>query len=111
MANYRDNVTLNLTTILLIGIGCIGVPVWWDLIKKYKKTKSLSIRKAWARFELHTKLVLSVTVVLIVVGAVLIFALEYNNLTTMGDMTILNKMLASLFQSVTTRTAGCYQIP
>lgn len=111
LANYRDNVIVNITTILLIVIGGIGFPVWWDLIKTYKKTKSLSIRKAWARFELHTKLVLSVTVVLIVVGAVLIFALEYNNPTTMGDMTILKKMQASLFQSVTTRTAGFYTIP
>ena len=56
-------------------------------------------------------MVLSVTLFLIVFGAVLVFIFEYNNPATMGDMSVGNKIQASLFQSVTTRTAGFCTVP
>ena len=54
---------------------------------------------------------LVVTLLLIAGGALLIFILEYNNDNTMGGLGILQKIQASFFQSVTTRTAGFFTIP
>ena len=51
------------------------------------------------------------TGLLILCGAVGFFLLEFNNPETMGDMNLLEKMTASLFQSVTTRTAGFATVP
>lgn len=113
LAMYRENPLVNFTTMGLIVIGGIGFPVWWDLlhviklaIKKEIKTKNL-LRK----LELHSKLALSVTALLIFGGAFLIFILEYNNEATFAGLSIGDKIMASLFQSVTTRTAGFYTTP
>ena len=46
------------------------------------------------------------TVFLIVTGAAFVFLLEYNNPNTLGNLSFLEKVQASIFQSVTTRTAG-----
>ena len=51
------------------------------------------------------------TAMLLVVGTVGIFLMEYRNPQTMGDMGFGEKLLASAFQSVTTRTAGFFTIP
>lgn len=111
LSMYRDNVIVNMTTMLLIIIGGIGFYVWWDIIKVAGKKRNNRKIKVWRSFELHTKLVLSVTLLLIVGGAILIFLLEYSNKSTMGELNIFQKLQASLFQSVTTRTAGFYTIP
>lgn len=109
---YRDNVLVNFTTVMLIIVGGIGFPVWWDIIKAYKnRKKNKTIVKVWRGFELHTKLVLSVTAVLLLGGALIVFLLEYNNSDTIGGLSLFNKIQASFFQSVTTRTAGFYTIP
>ena len=108
---YRDNPIVNITTMLLIIIGGIGFYVWWDIIKVAEKKKKNKKIRMWNSFELHTKLVLVVTLLLIAGGALLIFILEYNNDNTMGGLGILQKIQASFFQSVTTRTAGFFTIP
>ena len=51
------------------------------------------------------------TVILIIVGTVLVFALEHNNPDTIGKMTLGKKLIASAFHSVSTRTAGFATIP
>lgn len=51
---------------------------------------------------------LSVTCFLVFLGALLFFILEYNN--TMQDLSLWNKLISSLFQSVSTRTAGFYTL-
>lgn len=113
MEPYIFNPLINITTMLLIIIGGIGFPVWWDLCKLAKAFiyEKLSMKVIWRKMELHTKLVLTVTLILIVSGAVLIFAMEYDNPLTIGDMSFGNKAMASTFQSVTTRTAGFQTIP
>jgi trk system potassium uptake protein TrkH len=58
------------------------------------------------RLSLHTKVVLATSAILVVAGAALIFLLEYNNPKTLQPLTPMGKVLASLFQSVTPRTAG-----
>jgi trk system potassium uptake protein TrkH len=60
---------------------------------------------------LHSKIVITVTAGLILVGAILIFIFEYNNPLTIGEMSLFDKIQVSLFQSVTTRTAGFASIP
>lgn len=94
---FADDVTVNVTIMLLIIIGGLGFFVWNDLvIHKFR----------WKRLAVHTKLVAVITTILIFGGAAAILALEWNNPATMGNMTPGEKILAALFQSVTTRTAG-----
>lgn len=93
---YASDVLVNFVIMILIILGGIGFVVWADVVQNYK-TK---------RFTLHTKIVLIMTTVLLVVGFISFFALEYDNPATMKDMNIGEKAMSSLFQSVTTRTAG-----
>ncbi|BBF44325.1 potassium uptake protein, integral membrane component, KtrB [Lachnospiraceae bacterium KM106-2] len=110
---YQTNILINVTTMLLIIIGGIGYPVWWDILRisKERIKRKMTLRQMWRRLELHTKLVLTVTLVLIITGAVAILALEYNNPATIGNLNPGQKVMASTFQSVTTRTAGFLTIP
>ena len=105
---YVGNPVINFTTMALIILGGLGFPVWWtilDMIRDKKRQK-----KPWRvvihHMPVHAKVVLSTTVGLIAFGAVLVFVLEYNNPDTMGSLPLGQKIMASLFQSVTTRTAG-----
>ncbi|MBO4281411.1 MAG: potassium transporter TrkH, partial [Lachnospiraceae bacterium] len=59
----------------------------------------------------HSKLVLVMTTVLLLAGTVGILAAEYTNPATLGDMSLPKKILNSLFQSVTFRTAGFASVP
>ncbi|MEG0332136.1 MAG: potassium transporter TrkG, partial [Clostridium sp.] len=61
-------------------------------------------------YSLHTKVVVITTLLLIVVGAVLFFILEHNNPKTMGDLSVRDQVVASIFASVTPRTAGANTI-
>ena len=60
---------------------------------------------------MHSKIAITATLILIFMGAAFIFAFEYNNPQTMKDYTLLQKIEVSLFQSVTTRTAGFATVP
>ena len=96
LIGFKNNVIVNITIMSLIIIGGIGFVVVDELVLyKRKLIKKLSI---------HVKLVLLITFVLIFFGALLFFAIEYNN--TLANEGIFSKILVSLFQSVTTRTAG-----
>ena len=86
LAVYRDNVIVNSVTVSLIILGGIGFPVWWDFLAIRKKNRKLTPKSIWNRFELHTKLVLFVTLILLLLGTVLIFAIEYNNPNTIGKL-------------------------
>lgn len=101
---------INLVTMTLIVVGGIGFFVWWDLIDVTKKWRKNGPRKWFQKLNLHSKIVLTVTAVLIFGGAAVIFVLEYTNPATLGNLTFLEKVQAALFQSVTTRTAGFYTI-
>lgn len=105
---YQTDVLINLTTILLIVTGGIGFIVWWDFAKVYKMVRyeGLSIKKVWERLALHTKLAVTVTAIMIFGGTILTMIFEYSNPATIGNLSFGNKVLVSLFQSVTLRTAG-----
>lgn len=102
LCNYVHNPTVNITTMLLIIAGGIGFIVWFDMERAIQNKR----KKKSGFLSLHTKITLSVTAFLIAVGAILIFIFEYNNPLTMKDYSLGEKIMASLFQSVTTRTAG-----
>ena len=113
LASYRGSILVNFTTMALIIVGGIGFPVWTDIVRtiKEKLKDGFSISKAWRKLQIHTKLVLAITIILILGGMFLITALEWNNPNTLGPLPWWEKLLAGLFQSVTTRTAGFYTIP
>ena len=107
---YVFNPIINITTCLLIFLSGIGYIVWWDVLKVLKHFK----QQGWKCFRyltLHSKIALSATGILIFTGAFLIFIFEYHNPLTMADYSLVHKLQASLFQSVTTRTAGFATIP
>lgn len=110
LCQYRSNVLINAVTSSLIIIGGIGYIVWWDLIAVFKRSGS-SFGKKLKRLTLHSKIVLSVTAFLIVLGAIVFFALEHSNPKTVGNAPLFEKIQFSFFQSITARTAGFATVP
>lgn len=96
LTSIGGNWYINIIIMLLIIIGGLGFFVWRDLI-----TNKFSFKK----LRLHSKLVLTVSVALIIGGAVLLFLFEYGN-PAFDDVSFPQRGLAALFQSVTARTAG-----
>ena len=110
LCDYATNPLVNAVTCMLIILGGLGFVVWWDVIKtckRFGKHKGRCIRA----LSLHSKIALSMTAFLIVLGAVMFLAFEYNNPETMKGYSTFDKIQLSLFQSVTTRTAGFATIP
>lgn len=105
---YADSPLVSLTTMFLIVMGGLGFPVWHDIYVTAKKGagEKGARRRIFTRLGLQSKIVLTMTVFLIVFGTVGYFLLEFNNPETMKDLSIPEKVMASAFQSVTTRTAG-----
>ena len=101
LVNYVSDPAVNLILMALIILGGLGFFVWDDILK-HRRFRELAV---------HTRLVLVISAVLTLGGAVIFALLEWNNPATLGDMTVGEKVLAALFQSVTTRTAGFYTVP
>ncbi len=97
--SYVNNPIININTMMLIVVGGLGFSVWIDCLKAFKE-RSLS------HLSLHSKVVLTMTAGLILIGALSIFLLEINNPETIKNLPWSGKILASFFQSVTPRTAG-----
>ena len=110
LCNYALNPMVNIVTCALIILGGIGYIVWWDVIRLIKESRRRKVR-FFRDLTLHSKIAIVATLVLIFVGAGLIFAFEYNNPLTMKDCTVWEKIELSFFQSVTTRTAGFATLP
>ena len=110
LCNYATNPLINIVTSALIILGGLGYIVWWDVIRVVK-SRSAKNRKIFRHLSLHSKIAITATAVLILVGAILIFIFEYDNPLTIGKMSLFDKIQISLFQSVTTRTAGFATIP
>ncbi|WP_054692956.1 TrkH family potassium uptake protein [Syntrophomonas palmitatica] len=94
LTDYSGDVTINLVISALIILGGLGFYVTYELYN-YPRKRCLSI---------HSKVVLIMTAVLILVGTLLLFIGEYNH--ALKGMPLNTKILASYFQSVTPRTAG-----
>ncbi len=110
LCGYNTNILINAVTSLLIILGGLGYIVWWDIMRVAKNLRIQGLR-AFRSLTLHSKIALSTTFLLIFAGGILILAFEYNNPDTIGNMTLFEKITVSLFQSVTTRTAGFASVP
>lgn len=96
LTGMADNWYVNLIIMLLIFVGGLGFFVWRDVV---------SNRFRFKRLRLQSKMVLSISVGLVLLGTAAIFCLEDGHAMFEG-MSLSDKLLASLFQSVSTRTAG-----
>ncbi|ATP39782.1 Trk family potassium uptake protein [Solibacillus sp. R5-41] len=101
LTGYVDDPFVVLTICFLIILGGLGFIVINELYE-YRETRTLSV---------HTKVVLSTTLVLIVGASILIFLFEYGNDKTFGPLSSTGKALSALFHSVTPRTAGANTLP
>ena len=110
LCNYATNPLINIVTSALIILGGLGYIVWWDVLRVFKN-RSPKNRKIFRHLTLHSKIAITVTAGLILVGAILIFVFEYANPLTIGELSWFDKVQVSLFQSVTTRTAGFASVP
>ena len=95
LTSFSGDGLVCITIMVLIVVGGIGFFVWDDIMKH-----KLQIRK----YQMHTKIVLATTGILIVSGAICFFFFEYSNLLT--GKSVGDKILISLFSSITPRTAG-----
>ena len=88
---YTSNPVINITVMLLIVIGGIGFLTWDDICNNKFKIK---------KYSMQSKIILLTSLILILLPAIYFFIFDYS------DYSIGNRLLASLFQSITTRTAG-----
>ena len=95
LTDYVSDFTVNMTISLLIIFGGLGFTVFIDIYRK-RRFKNLS---------LHSKVVISFTAILILVGTLAFFLIEYKSPAMLG-LTLKGKILSSFFMSVTARTAG-----
>ncbi len=91
LTHYSAQPLINITIMLLIVIGGIGFLVWEDICKHKWRLKN---------YRTQSKVVLIVTAAFIVLPAIYFFFFEF------GDLPVGERISASLFQSVTPRTAG-----
>ena len=103
LEKYAGSFVVTMTTAYLIIIGGIGFTVIDSIL--------FATRKKVKRFDLTSKVAILVSMILVILGTVLFLILEYNNRGTIGEMSFFKKVLASFFQSVTTRTAGFNSVP
>lgn len=95
LMSYSGDYVLNITVMALITIGGLGFIVWDDVYKNKWRFK---------KYRLHTKIVLVLTFIITVAGAVLLYVSEKN--TVLVGISLPEAITASFFNSVTSRTAG-----
>ena len=96
LMGYQGDLIVNLTVMGLIVHGGIGFIVQYEVLSR--------LRGLQKKLSIHAKIVLITTTILILSGSFLFYVFERNHI--IKDIPILNKVLASFFQSVTPRTAG-----
>ena len=96
LMEFNSDPVVILTLSALVVIGGLGFLVWQEV---------MTLRK-WSKFSVYTKLVLTVSASLLMLGWVCFCLLEWNNPGTLGGMSVGDKLLNGFFQSVTVRTAG-----
>lgn len=98
---FVNDPLVNVVVWALIVIGGLGFTVVVDCFQ----------RRKFSRFSLHTKMVLSISAVLIGLGFIMMLLLEYGNPATMGNLPLRGKLLSSMFHGITPRTAGFNTLP
>ncbi|RKO64333.1 potassium transporter [Campylobacter sp. P255] len=95
---YRDDFWINFIITSLIIIGGLG---YFVLLELYFFSK-----KRFANLSLHTKLVLSSSVILIIFASLVVFLFEYHNPKSIGELSLFDKIMSAYFTAVNYRTAG-----
>lgn len=98
---FVNDPLINLVVSVLIVLGGIGFVVILDVIQK----------KRFGKLSLHSKLAITMTIILIVIGFIGMLILEFNNPYTMAKLSFKGKFLSSIFHSITPRTAGFNTLP
>jgi len=99
--DYNGNPFVLYTMALLVIMGGLGFIVWDDILE-YRRRK---------QFLLHTKIVFSTSLVLLILGTILFFFFEYSNPNTTAGLSLFEKINASFFHSTVSRTAGFNSLP
>ena len=97
LRRFSGHALLNIIVILLIVVGGLGFLVVRDILYKMRKRKK-------HRLSLHSKMVVMMTVSLIAGASLFFFLLERGR--SLSGLSLPHQVRASLFQSVTPRTAG-----
>lgn len=95
LTRYSSDIIVNLVIMTLIVMGGIGFVVWEDIYRNKFK---------FEKYQLHSKIALFTTFLLILCSAIAFYALERNNL--LAGVGIQEAVLSSTFQAITPRTAG-----
>ncbi|GHA53001.1 TrkH family potassium uptake protein [Pontibacter akesuensis] len=98
----RFSYLLHLAVTVLIILGGLGFPTILDLFSPSAMRRRMAA--PWKNWKMMTRVVVYTTAILITIGTVGFFLLEYFN--TLSHMNFAEAVIASFFQSVTTRTAG-----
>jgi len=98
--SYRNDAWINITLFLLIILGGVGFLVLQDV----REVFSGVVRRRKIQFSLHTKLVLTMTAVLIGFSFIFFLLMEWHHSLKM--FTLKEKMFSSIFQVISPRTAG-----
>ncbi len=101
LTSFVEDPLVNFTVMALIISGGLGFAVILDLLNF----------RTYKRWTLNTKVVLTTTGILLAFGFVTTVLLEWANPDTLGNLSFGGKILASLFNSVTPRTAGFNTLP
>lgn len=108
LVGYVSDPLVNLVVGGLIVMGGLGFGVWFEIIQGSKEIikGKHSLRYVLLHLKAHAKLVITMTLLLIATGALFIFGFEFSNPGSLGQLSWFDKGMASLFQSITLRTAG-----
>ncbi len=102
LTSVKDDFLITTVVILLIISGGIGYFVINDIFEYIKSLKA----KNRHRISVHTRIVLTTTLILLVVSTVVFFISEFNNPATLKALPYAQKWMMAFFQAVTPRTAG-----
>lgn len=102
MAPYVGDWMLCLPIVLGVFVGSLGFPVILNVMRRRRRVD---------KWSLHTKLTLTTSAALVVVGTVLFAVLEWTNKGTLGPLSLGEKLLASLFAGVMPRSGGFSTVP
>ncbi|MBL0701034.1 MAG: hypothetical protein JJV92_09150 [Desulfosarcina sp.] len=96
---YNQDWIFNIVISVLVISGGTGFLVMAELRRQLPFK-----RRTWSRCSLHTKIVLSSTMILLVISTLMILFMEWSN--TLASLSVLNRLMAAFFQGVSARTAG-----
>lgn len=97
MIGFATDPWICIPLLVAVVLGGLGFPVLFEIYGHMR-------RRSQRRWSLHSRLTLSVTAVLLVVGPVLVLALEWSR--TLTEFGIGSKLLVAAFQGIMPRTAG-----